>query len=347
MGWKYFKSWRSYLDLVTFILIWSTFAFLIVRFVVVSQTKGRYLKDTKEFTNFDNAFFSDELYGHTLAFVVFILFLKFVKLFRFNKKVLLMISTLKHSYMDLIQFFTAFIVFLFGFALLGFLLFGSDQESFSTAVNAFQTILNLSLGSFDYHTFESDHPILGRLYFLVYVLLAIFILVNMLIAIICDSFAAVGSERTENKYEIVDFLYSRFQRMLPASLTRRSVPMDLEDTVVEDSKSIGSSTKSRKRHKKESIDVTAQSRYEKANYVVDGMEQVLNRLMANMERIEKLVDWELDCVTFEECFLRCLDIKEGACEENYKEDGTATQRSFYFQAKWPNVLSQYNVGDTS
>ena len=106
---------------------------------------------------------------------------------------------------------------------------------FSTAVNAFQTVLMLTLGSFDYHTFKDAHPVLGRLYFLVYVLLTILVLVNMLIAIICDSFAAVGGERSENKYEIVDFLYGRIRQMLPASWTRRSVQMNLEHGFMEDS----------------------------------------------------------------------------------------------------------------
>ena len=339
---QYFKNWRNWVELVTFTLIWCCFGFLIVRLGVVSHTKKKYLEDTTMFTNFENSFLSDEVYGHILAFVVFILFIKFVKLFRFNKKVLLMISTLKYCMSDLLHYFFTIIILLLSFAQLGFLLFGNHLGDFKTILRSLVTLLNLILGEFDFQAFQDVHPFYGRLYFAVFVIFTVFIMINVLIAIINKAFQTVSGAREENKYEIVAFLYSRFAKLLPAMMTRKAnvergskhdsntylIETDSADD--EDSESLpeiiieskGNVTCSMPMiqsdsEKKEVLPLPSVYMFKppSRNFPPSPRsifsrgaisDMSIDRVFESLERIKKAVEWEIDCDLFEERFLETL-----------------------------------------
>lgn len=225
LRWRYFKNWENWVEILSFVFIWTSFGLLIVRFGVVSTVKGKYFRAPEDFVNFETAALSDRVYGYILAFVVTILFIKFLKLLRFNRKMSLMYKTLSYASNDLRYFSITLLIVVCAYASLTHLLYISHVEGYSTFIYTLESLLNLVLGSFNYHVLIATHPALGKIFFVSYVIVMTWILLNMFISIINEAFSTVAGrvKVQKNKYELIDFLTQRIRGFLPAFLTRKKL----------------------------------------------------------------------------------------------------------------------------
>ncbi|GFS33468.1 polycystin-2 [Trichonephila inaurata madagascariensis] len=124
-----------------------------------------------------------------------------------------------------------FIVF-FAFAQLGYLLFGTVVRDFSTFAKAVFTLLRLILGDFNFYELEAANRILGPIYFLSYVFFVFFVLMNMFLAIINDTYAEVKAEiaSQKNEFEIADYFKKGFNNMM-GKLGKRNQLLDLQNAL--------------------------------------------------------------------------------------------------------------------
>merc|ERR1711997_1410131 len=101
------------------------------------------------------------------------------------------------------MFFTVF----FAFAQLGYLLFGTQVEDFSSFSNAIFTLLRTILGDFNFNEIEQANRVLGPIFFLSYVFFVFFVLLNMFLAIINDTYSEVKEEISaqKNDFEVADY----------------------------------------------------------------------------------------------------------------------------------------------
>lgn len=223
LRWKYFNNWQNWVELASFAFIWTSFGLLIVRFGVVSTVKSKYRKEPSSFVNFESAAISDQMYGYILAFVVTILFIKFLKLLRFNKKMSLMFKTVSYGSKGIRYFSISLLIVVCAYSCGTHLMYVPYVEEYSTLIFTLESLLNLMLGSFDYPALTTSHPILGKAFFASYVIVMNWILLNMFISIINEAFSTVEKrvKGQRNKYELIDFLTQRIRGFLPAFLTRR------------------------------------------------------------------------------------------------------------------------------
>lgn len=124
-----------------------------------------------------------------------------------------------------------FIVF-FAFAQLGYLLFGSQVQAFSSFGTAVFSLLRLILGDFDFEELEAANRVLGPIYFLSYVFFVFFVLMNMFLAIINDTYAEVKSEISQetNEFELVDYFKKGYNNFL-SKLGKRDQIADLHNAM--------------------------------------------------------------------------------------------------------------------
>ena len=68
-------------------------------------------------------------------------------------------------------------------------------------------MFRIILGDFNFYELESAHSLLGPLYFILYIVLVFFILFNMFLAIINDTYSEVKAESATsgNEFEVMDF----------------------------------------------------------------------------------------------------------------------------------------------
>lgn len=70
------------------------------------------------------------------------------------------------------------------------------------------TLFRIVLGDFDFIALQTAHRVLGPLFFVLYVFFIYFVLINMFLAIISDTYTDVKDELAEQKgnMEITDYL---------------------------------------------------------------------------------------------------------------------------------------------
>lgn len=155
----------------------------------------------------------DEVFGYVMAFTIFASIIKLIHMFRFNRKMSMIAGTLKNSTKDISAFSIVFIVFLTGFAIWGYIMFGPNLASYKSMIQAIETLLAFSLGEYDYLALFNANRVFGPLFFFSFFLFVNFILLNMFVTILNESIAAVRKDVStqSNEFEIVNFAWTRFK----------------------------------------------------------------------------------------------------------------------------------------
>lgn len=90
--------------------------------------------------------FHRQLSSWFIAFLVFFLTVRFLRLLRFNKKISLLSSTLRHSAGMLISFSFVFNIAFLSFACTAYLFFMSRLFEFRSYIVTLETLLSMMLG---------------------------------------------------------------------------------------------------------------------------------------------------------------------------------------------------------
>ena len=84
-----------------------------------------------------------------------------------------------------------------GFFLFTYAAFGSNVEKFSTLFLGIMTLMEMFIGVFDYKELRAGDRILAPFFFIIYMLLFAFILLNIFIALLEDAYSKVQAMKTE------------------------------------------------------------------------------------------------------------------------------------------------------
>lgn len=176
----------------------------------------------KDFVSFQYAGAADESLSLIMGLLVFLVTLRFLKLFRFNKRMSLLGSTIANCAKPLGAFLVSFMLMFLAYAIFAFSVFSVDNDKFKNFVTTFETQTSIILGDFDYLEIERTNRLLGPIYFFSFMYFSVFYLLNMFMAIINDSFADVKSsnDKQQNEYEMVEFILSRFRESLGLNRNR-------------------------------------------------------------------------------------------------------------------------------
>ena len=223
-GMAYFQDFSSFVELITFGLTWTAFGILMVRLGVVRWTKKKYKANGDKFTSFQYAASSDLAYGYTLSAVIFIASLKVLKLFRFNKNMLMLIRTLQYASKDLRYYFIFFGIPFVAYIQWAMLTFGRVISDHSTFVRSFMSALSLLIRAKQYRDLEEANRVIGPLFFLSFAISLGIVLMKMFLSIVVEAFRVVRKEmrNRKNEYEILDFYYEKVMSFLPC-LNQRKV----------------------------------------------------------------------------------------------------------------------------
>ncbi|XP_042195779.1 polycystin-2 isoform X2 [Callorhinchus milii] len=99
---------------------------------------------------------------------------------------------------------------------LGYLIFGAQVESFHTFSNCIFTQFRIILGDFNFAEIEKANRILGPIYFTTFVFCIFFVLLNVFLAIINETYAEVKGNRSLRKidFDISDLIKKHIDRCL-------------------------------------------------------------------------------------------------------------------------------------
>nr|XP_033799607.1 polycystic kidney disease 2-like 1 protein [Geotrypetes seraphini] len=213
---KYFTSIWNILDVVVILLSLVAIAFHIFRTIEVNRLMGKLLKQPNTYADFEFLAFWQTQYNNMNAVNLFFAWIKIFKYISFNKTMTQLSSTLARCAKDILGFAIMFFIVFFAYAQLGYLLFGTQVENFSTFVKCIFTQFRIILGDFDYDAIDNANRILGPIYFVTYVFFVFFVLLNMFLAIINDTYSEVKEELSNQKNELqfTDILKQGYNRTL-------------------------------------------------------------------------------------------------------------------------------------
>ncbi|XP_010792526.1 polycystic kidney disease 2-like 1 protein [Notothenia coriiceps] len=199
---SYFNSIWNILDIVVIMLAIVAVIFNIFRTIKVDNLLGKLLEEPGIYADFEFLAFWQMQYNNMNAVNLFFAWIKVFKYISFNKTMTQLSSTLGRCAKDILGFAIMFFIVFFAYAQLGYLLFGTEVESFSTFVKCIFTQFRIILGDFDYNAIDRANRVLGPIYFVTYVFFVFFVLLNMFLAIINDTYSEVKGELSSQKDEL-------------------------------------------------------------------------------------------------------------------------------------------------
>ncbi|KAL2083633.1 hypothetical protein ACEWY4_021406 [Coilia grayii] len=199
---SYFNSIWNILDVVVILLALVAIVFNVFRTLKVDNLLGKLLEQPDIYADFEFLAFWQTQYNNMNAVNLFFAWIKIFKYISFNKTMTQLSSTLARCAADILGFAVMFFIVFFAYAQLGYLLFGTEVESFSTFNKCIFTQFRIILGDFDYDGIERANRVLGPIYFFTYVFFVFFVLLNMFLAIINDTYSEVKEELASQTDEV-------------------------------------------------------------------------------------------------------------------------------------------------
>ncbi|KAM6148636.1 polycystin-2-like protein 2 [Erethizon dorsatum] len=190
----YFKSIWNWLELLLLLLCFVTVFFYAYCNIQNFLLLGQLLKSTEKYSDLYFLAYWHIYYNNTIAITIFFAWIKIFKYISFNKTMTQLSSTLSRCIKDIVGFAIMFFIIFFAYAQLGFLVFGSQVDDFSSFQNAIFAQFRIILGDFNFAGIQQANWILGPIYFLTFIFFVFFVLLNMFLAIINDTYSEVKAD---------------------------------------------------------------------------------------------------------------------------------------------------------
>ena len=221
-----FWNWVHVMQILT-----STSA-VIIGLLKANQTSffvKRVQQNPYDHSSLDRISILSDYENYLLALVIFIITIRLLKLFQFNRQIGQMARTLRRSQKSLISFAVVFGNSLLAFSIAGVLTFGVTISSFSSFYQSFSTVVRMTVGgNVNFPDVKLHHQILGPLFLSMFVIWMVLILVNILVAILVD-FYKIERDSVSSDDSLASFMYSYFSakanklfKSFPSNITSKA-----------------------------------------------------------------------------------------------------------------------------
>ncbi len=207
-------------------------AFNIYRFVEIHNIIDR-LNKKEEFISFEKISYFDDISVKINAITLFLVYMKIFKYVSLNKRLTHLRETLIKSATALSSFMVLFLIFFIAYASFAYLMFGHNLPKFRSFSQTFFTLFRIMVGDTGFKVLRKNFSISGPIFFISFVFLCKFVLFNMFMAIINDSYTGVKKDAKNDKYVFMfsDFLMLHYSRIVSKLLIKKNRIFDIEDVV--------------------------------------------------------------------------------------------------------------------
>lgn len=204
--WNVFDITITSLSVTAFALYFARLAFLKSAIDEIDENRSR-------FVSFQYVVLLNEGVNAMIAFVVLLLNLKFLRMLRFNRKISVLSTTMKVSAGKLTSFMVMFLVIFLAYCFLVLLVFGAALEDYHSIIRCMVSMTAMVLGNFKFYDLVDVNRFIGPAVFFSFMVIFQFIIINMSIGILCDSFNEVRTDaiKQSNEYEILQFMTNRIK----------------------------------------------------------------------------------------------------------------------------------------
>ncbi|XP_036017103.1 polycystin-2-like protein 2 isoform X2 [Mus musculus] len=190
----YFRSVWNWLEMLLLLLCFLAVSFYAYCNMQSFLLLGQLLKNTDSYPDFYFLAYWHIYYNNVIAITIFFAWIKIFKFISFNETMSQLSSTLSRCMKDIVGFAIMFFIIFSAYAQLGFLVFGSQVDDFSTFQNSIFAQFRIVLGDFNFAGIQQANWILGPIYFITFIFFVFFVLLNMFLAIINDTYSEVKAD---------------------------------------------------------------------------------------------------------------------------------------------------------
>ena len=214
---EYFKQFYNYIELIIIAFSWSAFAMYLYRLyssykifdsIKKSTKNGHGLMDVS--LNLQYLSYCNDLLVYFMGICAAFGTIRFIKLLRFNKKIVVFVLAFKSSLKELLSFLIIFFILWLAFVQAIYLIFNDKSIQFSTIVSCMETLFQLILGKFQVTPMLNANALFGSLFYVLYNIVVVFLLINMFVSILIDNYnlMRLDSELENHDPEIMEYIKS-------------------------------------------------------------------------------------------------------------------------------------------
>jgi polycystin 1L2 len=209
---KFFWTW---VDICLLLLSYAAIIYAIYRIVAINDLLSRYSASRGQFINFYPTVLANMAMQYVLAFLGFLVTVKVLKLFRFNRRLTMLGLVLKTAAWEIFSILVFLVAVLWTFAQFGYLVLQENAEFHSLGA-AMVTLISTTLGEFDFYGWVETNRIIAPIMFSCFNLLVLFILLSVFVAILNISVNDVRQALLEqsNDFEVLDFMLGHLRLWL-------------------------------------------------------------------------------------------------------------------------------------
>ncbi|CAH1271105.1 PKD1L3 [Branchiostoma lanceolatum] len=184
----------NWVEVVNLTFSWMVIFVGVTKIVVVSKTKIPDLQDESENTHerLAQIAFISALFTWTMAAVVFVNTVKFLKLLRFNKIISSLSRCLRALYKPLMNFMAVFLVAFLAFTFFGWTAFGRGHKNYQSVMESVIQTFIISIGKVSLFIPITRTNEFAKFYFLSFIIVMIYLMMNLLISVINEALAIRG-----------------------------------------------------------------------------------------------------------------------------------------------------------
>ena len=209
----YFRDPWNWLEMAQIALILTCTGALFQRTSFAQSSIEQMNSNPEKFISFIRTITWDEVFGYSLAFLVFFANLKLLKLIRFNHRIYQFTKTLSTAAPPLMSFMIVFSIFYVAYSILFYAMFGAILPEYRSFLFTIETLFNTVMGAFDFEVIRENNRILGPIIFFSFMMIMVMILLNVFLTILMDSYAEVQEDEqlTSEDSEVVEMIIKRFK----------------------------------------------------------------------------------------------------------------------------------------
>lgn len=229
----YFKSLWNCLDVLIVALSVVAIIMNITRTAMVGNLLKGLLENHTAHPSFEPLANLQVQFNNMAAVIVFFSWVKLFKFINFNKTMSQLSSTMSRCAKDLVGFAIMFFIIFLAYAQLAYLVFGTQVNDFSTFQASIFTQFRIILGDFNFSEIEEANPVLGPIYFTTFVFFIFFILMNMFLAIINDTYSEVKADMSQQRSELemTDLIRKGCNKALMKLRLKKTAVDDISDSL--------------------------------------------------------------------------------------------------------------------
>ena len=218
-GKAYFTQLYNYTELLIIGFSWASFVMYLYRlysaneiFNLINKYKSSNQPIQNIYINLQYISYCNDLLRIFLGFCAAFGTIRFIKLFRYNKVIIVFVQAFSKSLRELLSFFVIFLVLWFTFVQTIYLLFHDKSDQFATLVSTMETCFQIILGKFDVSSLISSNAVFGPLFFSFYNIVVVFMLVNIFLTILIEHYnqAKVTNDLYLEDPELLDYIKHKF-----------------------------------------------------------------------------------------------------------------------------------------